>query len=245
MKLAFLKLLIAIPVVFGRSFPFSENYKAGVVEYRRFTEGTPEEDAIKNLAEYLKTIESNEASKLDILVFPESTLNRGSSLFLPEKGTNTNPCNDNQYADGPIKKISCATKKAQIYVVINVTEKSKCPDQEMHDNGDERECPDEYILYNTNIVFDREGTIISKYRKFNLFVDPGIFKPKKPEVVTFDTDFGVKFGHFICFDIVFEEPALKMIRDHHVKDIIHTSMWSSELYSGIGESFFMCVVFSC
>ena len=31
---------------------------------------------------------------------------------------------------------------------------------------------------------------------------------KTPEVATFTTDFGVTFGHFVCFDILFKEPAM-------------------------------------
>jgi hypothetical protein len=82
--------------------------------------------------------------------------------------------------------------------------------------------------YNTNVVFDRNGTVISRYRKFNLF-DEQNDKPFKPQLATFQTDFGVKFGHFICFDIMFREPALRLTQTQNVTDIIFTSMWFSQL----------------
>lgn len=40
--------------------------------------------------------------------------------------------------------------------------------------------------YNTNVVFDRNGTVISRYRKFNLWVveEKKVDKPFKPTMVT-------------------------------------------------------------
>lgn len=49
-----------------------------------------------------------------------------------------------------------------------------------------------------------------------------------PEIVTFDTDFGVKFGTFICFDILFREPATQLTRVHQVTDIVYPTAWFSE-----------------
>lgn len=92
---------------------------------------------------------------------------------------------------------------AQTYTLINLVEKENC---ENNING----CPnDGYLLFNTNIVFDRNGTIISRYRKYNLYIEPLMNITEKPNIETFTTDFGVEFGHFVCFDILFETPALK------------------------------------
>lgn len=67
-----------------------------------------------------------------------------------------------------------------------------------------------------------------RYRKTNLFVEPQFNVTAVPEIVTFDTDFGVKFGTFICFDILFNEPALKLIRQHQITDIVFPTAWFSE-----------------
>jgi pantetheine hydrolase len=48
-----------------------------------------------------------------------------------------------------------------------------------------------------------------------------------PEIATFETDFGVTFGHFICFDILFKSPALDLI-DKNVTHFLYPSMWFSE-----------------
>lgn len=44
----------------------------------------------------------------------------------------------------------------------------------------------------------------------------------------FDTDFGVKFGHLICFDILFAEPAAGLLRQG-VRNFVYPSKWVSEL----------------
>lgn len=46
---------------------------------------------------------------------------------------------------------------------------------------------------------------------------------------TFYTDFGVTFGMFSCFDILFKNPALKIFDNKSVTDVIYTTAWSSQL----------------
>lgn len=144
-----------------------------------------------------------------------------------------------------LKKISCAARENKIYVVINIAEKLSCT---------EDPCPkDKVFYYNTNVVFDRTGKIIarylyififiiniiynvtykylitmSRYRKTNLFLERQFNVTATPEVVTFNTDFGVKFGTFICFDILFYKPALQLTRTYEVTDIVFPTAWFSE-----------------
>jgi len=119
-----------------------------------------------------------------------------------------------------LRKISCAARDNEIYVVINIAEKAPCTDEP---------CPrDKVFYYNSNVVFDRTGKIIARYRKTNLFEENQFNVTAVPEIVTFDTDFGVKFGTFICFDILFREPAIQLTRDHLVTDIVFPTAWFSE-----------------
>lgn len=173
------------------------------------------------------------ASNLDIIVFPEMTLNRmETAVEIPEPEEKVSPCNSDKYPAGnSMKQISCAAKTHQRYVVVNMITKAKCPDLEMIANNDTRNCSaraDGFSYYNTNLVFDRNGTLISRYRKFNLFGEE-VDKPLKPHMSTFVTDFGVKFGHFICFDLAFRFPALELVRTENVTDIIFPTMWYSEM----------------
>lgn len=105
--------------------------------------------------------------------------------------------------------------------MVNVVEMEAC-------NENESCSSDRIKLFNTNLVFDRSGCIISRYRKFNLFVEPNMNITDKPEIATFETDFGVTFGHFVCFDILFKSPALDII-NMNVSHILYPSMWFSEI----------------
>lgn len=176
---------------------------------------------------------TNASSNLDIIVFPELTLNQLETAFeIPEPEEKISPCNNESYAEtNVVKQISCAATRFQRYVVVNMVTKVKCPDADMIAQKDPRKCTDRedgFSYYNTNVVFDRNGTLISRYRKFNLFGER-VDKPFKPSMVYFDTDFGVRFGHFICFDLQFRYPALELVRTYNISDIIFPSMWYSEL----------------
>jgi pantetheine hydrolase len=115
-----------------------------------------------------------------------------------------------------LNELSEAVANVSIYVLVNIVERS-------NESAD-----DDISLFNTNIVLNRQGCIISRYRKFNLFVEPHMNSTDEAEISIFETDFGVTFGHFICFDILFRAPALTTI-NLNVSHILYPSMWYSEL----------------
>ncbi|RZF37846.1 hypothetical protein LSTR_LSTR014882, partial [Laodelphax striatellus] len=45
----------------------------------------------------------------------------------------------------------------------------------------------------------------------------------------FDTDFGVRFGTFTCFDIAFKTPALDLVHKHNITHFVYPVGWVSEL----------------
>lgn len=198
--------------------------------YERNPNITEDDRTKANVAKYLKIMEEA-PSDLDIIVFPEMTLNNmETAVETPEPNDKVVVC-DAYPVDNIAKQISCAAKNFKRYVVINVVTKARCPDDDMIANDDPRDCAareDGFSYYNTNIVFDRTGRLISRYRKFNLFGEE-VDKPIKPSLIIFDTDFGVKFGQFICFDLMFRSPALELIRTAGVTDIVFPTMWYSEL----------------
>lgn len=180
--------------------------------------------------EYLNII--IRTNNVDIIVFPESSLNSiETAVFVPEPEENIVPCSNSSYSE-LMDKISCAAGLARKYVVINVKEISVCPDKQQIEFGDTRPCTNTNTktnIYNTNVVFARNGQVVSKYRKFNLFGENGVKKPLNAVTTTFDTDFGVRFGHFICFDLMFQTPAIDLVQQENVRDIIFTANWFSEL----------------
>ncbi|XP_034670342.1 vanin-like protein 1 [Drosophila subobscura] len=202
-------------------------YTAGVVEFRHTVLSTSAWS--DNLAGYLEILQSTNASETDIIVFPELTINgMGPQTFVPEPKDQIAPCltdpNAVYYAEFLVA-LSCAARNVSKYVVINVAEKKLCTDTP----EDTRPCAaDGFNIHNTNVVFDRQGVVVSRYRKVHLYGE-NRNTTYEPELETFETDFGVTFGHFICFDILFYTPAHQLILEHGITDFVYPTMWFSQL----------------
>lgn len=79
---------------------------------------------------------------------------------------------------------------------------------------------------------------VNRYRKTNLYLEGNLESPVPPDLVTFDTDFGVKFGVIICFDMLFKEPALNLTRIEGVSNIVYSTAWLSSVPFLIGTFIF-------
>uniref|UniRef100_A0A8D8G9W1 Vanin-like protein 1 n=2 Tax=Culex pipiens TaxID=7175 RepID=A0A8D8G9W1_CULPI len=228
MKITFAVLFLCHYIVVSQqvSTPEDDYYWAGVVEFS-FVEKwsgnvSAEENTANNLDKYLEIIRSVEAQPVDIIVFPEYTLNSiESSSRLPDPEKGIAPCDDLQYAP-IVRDLSCVANATQKYLVVNMVEMVPCDNLRTCLREDSSE------FFNTNVVFDRSGVVIARYRKFNLYGEAGISVTPAAEMVTFDTDFGVTFGTIICHDLIFDLPALGLIR-HGITDIIFPTMWFSQL----------------
>lgn len=133
---------------------------AGVVEY-----APDHEDVASNLKRFTAIIESDEAKDLDLLVFPEFALNSiAAPIEVPNAKDLIRPCGQQKYSD-VMETLSCSANRARKYVVINVTMKLNCSDEGTKSvSADETNvsCPEwGYHMYNTAVVFDRNGIIIS------------------------------------------------------------------------------------
>uniref|UniRef100_A0A1B0DIU5 Uncharacterized protein n=1 Tax=Phlebotomus papatasi TaxID=29031 RepID=A0A1B0DIU5_PHLPP len=212
------------------STPESPDYVGGVVEFtpENFQQSS-EQRIERNMEAYMQIIASEEAQDVDIMVFPESTLNMlNYPTLVPHPDDEVSPCENENY-EFFLRNISCAARTHRKYVVINLTEKHPCTQEEQDALNDTRPCAENGLsLYNTNVVMDRTGVVVSRYRKFHLFGEAGKNTTLLPDISTFTTDFNVTFGHFICFDVLFEEPAMELIRAG-VKDYVYPTMWFSEL----------------
>ena len=96
----------------------------------------------------------------------------------------------NETIPGPTSRFfSSVAKKHKVYIVAGLSER------------------DGPVVYNTAVLFDRQGQIAGKYRKVCLpreEFDQGITPGDSFNV--FDTDFG-RIGIMICWDVFFPEPA--------------------------------------
>lgn len=223
----------------AKSSPDSLTYEAGVIEYLPTFLPNNEYDVETNLKRIIELINDPKAANLDIIVFGEYILmSVKDAVYIPEPEDKIIPCDIDTYNKTDIlKQLSCAAKNAEKYLMVNLIEIADCPDKEMIANKDDRKCREKDIsYYNVNIVFDRAGTIIARYRKFNLFQED-VDHPKFPQIVTFETDFGVTFGTFICFDINFADPSMDLIRKHNITDIVYSTFWNSELPHATGNNF--------
>lgn len=69
----------------------------------------------------------------------------------------------------------------------------------------------------------------SRYRKINLYDEKLYQTGDENQKSTFKTDFGVTFGMFICFDIAFRQPAINVLTDPEVTDVVYSTAWLSIL----------------
>ncbi|XP_053566919.1 pantetheinase [Bombina bombina] len=150
---------------------------------------------------------------------------------IPSPEVNWVPCSDpKRFGSTPVQeRLSCMAKKNSIYLVANIGDKKVC---NISNDG----CPEDgHYIYDTTIVFDLEGKLIARYHKYHLFFGESQFnRPKEPEIVTFNTPFG-KFCIFICYDILFHDPAVALVTQHNVDTVIFTTAWFNTLphYSSI------------
>ncbi|XP_048210058.1 pantetheinase [Perognathus longimembris pacificus] len=145
---------------------------------------------------------------------------------IPDPQVNWIPCDHpSRFPDTQIqKRLSCLAKNNSIYVVANIGDKKSC-------NASDPRCPpDGRYQYNTNVVFDSQGKLVARYHKQHLFMSESLYfnAPKEPEMVTFNTPFG-KFGIFTCFDILFYDPAIVLVKGFHVDTILFPTAWMDVL----------------
>ncbi len=102
-------------------------------------------------------------------------------------------------------------------VLINMIDWVDC------DSSIDSTCPsDGHYQYNTDVLFDENGAVVAKYHKsheFPPFIGP-YDQPVSPSRVSYTASFGVEFGLFICFDIMFEDPA-KVLRADGVRHFLY------------------------
>ncbi|KAF8782433.1 Pantetheinase like protein [Argiope bruennichi] len=181
----------------------------------------------KNLDFYKRAAEIARSKGADIIVFPEYGVlpysdRKRMKPFLENIPNpleiETTPCSSpDRYTDRPILyTLSCIAQYNSLYVVANMGDIQNC--------SRDPDCPsDGTYHFNTNVVFDRSGTLLVKYHKEHPFFEQGIDIPKGKQVPIFKTDFGT-FATFICFDIVFKR-ITEIAQLPYVEGIAFPTMW--------------------
>ncbi|XP_035228038.1 pantetheinase-like isoform X2 [Stegodyphus dumicola] len=212
----------------------AEYFTAAVYEHARpsaqfvnLSEATADDIIFENLAHYKRAVQIAKSKVADILVFPEYGIfpahNRNEMKpyleRIPDpKKSRVNPCNEREkYQNRRILfSLSCMAKQHKIVIVANMGGIESCKGQ--------KECPEDgSYQFNTNVVFDRDGTLLLRYYKERLFYELGMDLPPEQEDPTFVTDFGT-FATFISFDIMFAKMSAFAQRKQ-VDAIALSSMW--------------------
>lgn len=146
------------------------------------------EDIEANLKKACDIITGSTEKRVDILVLPE--------MFICPYNNESFVKNKVTMDSHVVKELGKAAAEAGVWVVAGSIPES--------DNGK---------IYNTSLVFNRDGNMVAKHRKVHMYdIDiPGkiTFMESKTisagkDVTIFDTEFG-KVGVAICFDIRFAE----------------------------------------
>lgn len=233
--------LSSIFLILSLSF-CSSKYTAAVYEHVTFfvmenkTEVTRSgalEIMKKNLAVFETKAVLAKSKGAEIIVFPEDGIygfdyTREQILPFLEVIPNPsqlekswNPCKDPaRYSNIEVlRELSCIAQNSSIAVVANMGDVQYCEKSDPHCPGDGR------YQFNTDVVFDTDGTMLAKYHKQHLFHEKAFNTPQKPEIVIFKTSFGVKFGVFTCFDMVFRDPAIELVEKYGIRNIVFPTAW--------------------
>lgn len=113
-------------------------------------------------------IAAPEYAAADIIIFPEYALKEIQPQVVSNPADNIVLCTNDTYA-GTLVAISCAARAAATYVVLNVLTRHVCSEEKPI--SDTRDCSsDDSMVYNSNVVFDRSGAVISMYARFGEIV---------------------------------------------------------------------------
>jgi predicted amidohydrolase len=154
------------------------------------SDGIPEvnlnkaKDVINNACEFYHA---------DVVVFPECFMS-----FFPSGTENSIKLSTAQTLDGPFVTEMCKqAKKHKVWLIFGMNETI--------------EDPNDHRNYNTTVIINSEGEIVSSYRKTHLYDAFGYKesdsnKPGEKLFEPIDTPFG-RIGLFVCYEVRFPEVA--------------------------------------
>lgn len=95
-------------------------------------------------------------------------------------------------------------------------------------NKTDPKCPsDNQYLFNTAVLFDRNGSLIAKYHKMHLFGEMALNLPPEPELIVVDTELG-RLGLQICFDMIYNTPGHLLAQENKIDTMIFPTWWFDE-----------------
>ncbi|XP_062846869.1 biotinidase [Trichomycterus rosablanca] len=196
--------------------------------------------ALQHMNKNLEVFEEQAASAAQqgaqIIVFPEDAIHgfnytrvsiAGYLETVPDPGTVVwSPCADpDRFSNTEVlHRLSCIAHKNHLFLVANMPDRQPC------DKSNDPFCPaDGQYQFNTDVVFSDNGTIVARYHKQNLYFEAAYDTPPKCEYVFFTTPFAGRFGVFTCFDILFKDPAVTLVKDMGIRQLVYPTAWMNQL----------------
>ena len=202
-------------------FSEASSYVGAVAQHAVYfgasTESVPELVGV-NLDMYARGVELAAKNGAQIIAFPEFGLvpvadNDRAKLGevaekIPDADGQTIPCANAEFNDRQIlQRSSCMARDNSIVVMVNMIDWVDC-------SAGDSNCPsDNHYQFTTDVIFDEAGRMAAKYHKSHEWpgLKPAYDQPANPSRVTYKTSFGVEFGLFICFDIMFQDPPVVLV----------------------------------
>ncbi|GFS32492.1 biotinidase [Nephila pilipes] len=185
----------------------------------------------RNLDIYNQATKIAKSKGADIIDFPEYGIfpecNRAQTPFFcevipdPLEGK-YNPCVDQQqFADRPqLVTLSCMARNNSMVVHANMGDIYQCEG--------EPDCPpDGHMQFNTNVAFDRDGTLLVRYRKEHLWLEWAMNLPKFKQNPVFKTDFGT-FLSYVCYDL-FLGRIIEVETEDKVDGVVFSTYWENTM----------------
>jgi len=226
----------------GLAFKFTadeESYVAAIAEHSSISGVNVWDTKQKNLDAYEAHAKVAHANGAQVLVFPEFGLESGDTnnrtlvgLYaehVPTADGTVIPCQHPQlFSDRPaLLRASCWAANFSVLLALNLHDAQPCN----RTSG----CPDDgRFIFNVNVLFDEKGAIVAKYIKSHVWFHKSTDQPDTPDLVTYKSSFGVEFGVFICFDIVFDAPPVALVRQgvKHFLYSVDQGSWGAALLMG-------------
>ncbi|XP_027031834.1 biotinidase [Tachysurus fulvidraco] len=190
----------------------------------------------RNLEVFEQQVTSAAQQGAQILVFPEDAIHgfnfsrESIAAYLetvPDpRAVTWSPCADPDRFQNTevLYRLSCMAQKNRLFLVANMPDCQPCK------RSVDPMCPaDGRYQFNTDVVFSENGTIVARYHKQNLYFEAAFDTPPTCEYVTFTTPFAGRFGVFTCFDILFREPAVTLVKDMGVRQFVYPTAWMNQL----------------
>ena len=223
----------------------SSFYKAAVVEFKPYSghihvippsKQVAQQYMMTNLQSFELLIQQAHVQGVQLIVFPEDGITGADFVTratlhpylenIPAVNEDAiNPCLNDSFDDRPVlQRLSCMAREYDMVLIANMGDVQECS------SSTDPHCPDDgRYQFNTDVVFDSDGSLLAKYHKTHLFTGESLtFNfPPHDEVVTFKVSFGVTFGIFTCYDILFCNPPFELIQEG-VKNIVFPTYWGNE-----------------